>query len=238
MPRRTSARNLTFFLRQLELTCNMTLAAERSGLAKSGIHKRKRRDPEFAAACEAALAAHVSSPERGGGPSAKERMVEGARSQSTLTTLAAHVSSPERGGGPRSGGGDRMETLLTTPGDLIPSRYAGIPQLRRLPEGRLTGFGVANFFAALANTGNIRLAARAVGVAASSIHARRRTDPAFAEEMDAALDIALSNIECALIQAADRTFDPEWSEGIDPDGPRMSIGQMISFLSIVQRRES
>ena len=129
-----------------------------------------------------------------------------------------------------------METLLTTPGDLIPSRYAGIPQLRRLPEGRLTGFGVANFFAALANTGNIRLAAKAVGVAASSIHARRRTDPAFAEEMQAALDIALSNIECALIQAADRTFDPDWTGSVDPDGPKMTIGQAIALLSALQRR--
>lgn len=219
MPRKTSRRNLTFFLRQLELTGNITLAAERSGLAKSGIHKRKRRDPAFAAEVARALAIFRSSLSRSDGEVAARRADGGAppppfgRSPSPRASLAGRNST------------------LTTPGDLTFSRYAGIPQLRRLPEGRLTGFGITNFFAALAGTGNIRLAAKAVGVAASSIHARRRTDPAFAEEMEAALDIALSNIECALIQAADRTFDPDWTGGVDPDGPKMTIGQMIWFLS-------
>ena len=120
---------------------------------------------------------------------------------------------------------------LTGSGDLGFSRYAGRPQRRRLPEGRLTGLGIANFFAVLANTGNIRLAARAVGVAASSIHARRRTDAGFARQMDQALDIARINIDCALIQAANRTFDPDWIEGVDPDGPKMTIGQAIRFAS-------
>jgi hypothetical protein len=33
------------------------------------------------------------------------------------------------------------------------------------------------------------------------------------------------------MQAADQTFGGDWAEGIDPDGPRKTIGQMIRFLS-------
>ena len=100
-----------------------------------------------------------------------------------------------------------------------------------MPAGRLTGFGIANFFAALANTGNIRLAAAQVGVAPSSIHARRRADPDFARQLEAALEIAKTNIAAALIQAADRTFGADWIEGVDPDGPRMTVGQALWLVS-------
>ena len=203
MPRKTTGRNLAFFLRQLERTGNVTIAAECAGLAKSGLYKRRARDEGFSRACEAALAKFRSSLPRSGG--------EGDRSAAL------------------SGGG--AGPLRTAPGDLAFSRYAGRPQRRRMPAGRLTGLGITNFFAALANTANIRLAARAVGIAPSSIHARRRTDPGFAREMEAALDIARINVDCALIQAADRTFGADWIEEVDPDGPRMTIGQAIWFAS-------
>jgi hypothetical protein len=197
MPRRTSRYALDSFLRQLARTGNFALAADFAGLAKSGLYKRRARDPAFADACSAALAAHRSAP-----------------------AVAGEGDQPKDGGG-----------VLTAPGDLAFSRYAGRPQRRRLPAGRLTGFGIANFFAALANTGNIRLAAASVGVAASSIHARRRTDPDFAEQLEAALAIAKTNIECALIQAADRTFGGDWIDEVDPDGPKMTIDQAIWFVS-------
>jgi hypothetical protein len=142
---------------------------------------------------------------------------------------AALNSSPERGGGPPMA--VEGAHVLTQSGDLAFSRYAGRPQRRRMPPGRLTGIGITNFFAALANSGNIRLAAKQVGVAPSSIHARRRTDPDFAAQVEEALDLARANIACALVQAAHRTFDPDWTEGIDPDGPKMTIGQAIAFVS-------
>ena len=209
MPRKTEPRHLAFFLRQLERTGNITLAAEQSGLAKSGIHKRKRRDPAFAAACEQALAAYRSSNPppvfrgRGTSQSRRRRMVEGASSQTTKTES----------------------------GTLIPSHYAGQRQLRRLPAGRLTARGKDMLLDAIARTGNIRLAARHIGIAASSIHARRRADPGFERQLKAALALATSNVEAAIIQAADRTFGGGWVEGVDADGPPMTVGEMIRFLS-------
>jgi hypothetical protein len=68
-------------------------------------------------------------------------------------------------------------------------------------------------------------------VAASSIHARRRADPDFARQLEAALEIAKTNIAAALIQAADRTFGADWIEDVDPDGPRMTLGQMNWIVS-------
>ena len=211
MPRRTSRYALDTFLRQLARTGNVALAADPAGLAKSGLYKRRARDQAFAQACDAALAAFRYSPERGGGPFPAEGMVEGPR------------RPPKAAEGPGQ--------LRTALGDLAFSRYAGRPQRRRMAAGRLTGLGIANFFAALANTGNIRLAAASVGVAASGIHARRRTDPGFAQEMEAAFDLAQANINCALMQAADCTFGGDWIEDVDPQGPKMTVGQAIWFAS-------
>ena len=199
MPRKTSRYALETFLRQLARTGNFALAADLAGLAKSGLYKRRARDPAFAQACEAALIA--------------------ARTQLKTAHPEEPLSKVEAA----------SRRTRTAPGDLAFSRYAGRPQRRRMPAGRLTGLGITNFFAALANTANIRLAAKAVGVAPSSIHARRRTDAEFARQLEAALEIAKTNIECALIQAADRTFGGDWIEEVDPEGPKMTIGQAIWF---------
>jgi hypothetical protein len=207
MPRKTSRYALETFLRQLARTGNFALAADLAGLAKSGLYKRRARDRAFDEACDAAL---KSSPERG------------AREHGMPPACQRNARPPKAVEGAH---------LLTAPGDLAFSRYAGRPQRRRMPAGRLTGLGITNFFAALANTANIRLAARAVGIAPSSIHARRRTDPEFAAQLEAALEIAKTNIDCALIQAADRTFGADWIEEVDPDGPKMTIGQAIWFVS-------
>lgn len=56
MPRRTPARQLAAFLANLAETANFALAAKRAGLVKSGLYKRRARDPAFAADCAAALA--------------------------------------------------------------------------------------------------------------------------------------------------------------------------------------
>ena len=215
MPRKTSRYALETFLRQLARTGNFALAADLAGLAKSGLYKRRLRETAFDEACKSALAAFLSSPQfRGEGDHVKHGG-------------GAHPTSvrPERSR-------RALDTAVTTSdGDLAFSRYAGRPQRRRMPAGRLTGLGITNFFAALANTANIRLAARAVGIAPSSIHARRKTDPDFAAQVDQALEIAKVNIACALIQAAHRTFAPDWTEAVDPDGPKMTINQALWLVS-------
>jgi hypothetical protein len=169
-----STHELARFLSYLADSGNFALACDRLGRAKSGLYKRRARDPLFAADCVAALAQHrsSSSPGRGGGP---PKAVEGA--------LFPH------------------QPLKTSWNMLTLSTHRGRPQLRRAVSGCLTRAGLDAFLKTLAATGNIRFAAHSVGVAPSSIYYRRRRDPAFACDMDIALDAALANLELRLIEA-------------------------------------
>ena len=188
MPRKTSGYALETFLRQLARTGNFALAADLAGLAKSGLYKRKARDPDFAEACETALATFRSNlPSR-----LREGQGEG------LSCLTAHPVLSGSGG------------LLTKGGDLVLTRGQRRPaQIRRSPAGRLTQAGIDAFLRTLAQTANIRLAANSVGVAHSSIYRRRGADPAFAEAMGEALMTGYDRIETALFESARRAFEPD-----------------------------
>lgn len=202
VPRLTARFALDLFLRQLTRTGNFAFSAELTGLAKSGLYKRRARDPDFASACRRALQDH----------------------REELSDQASFLIGTGR------------EPGLTSAGDLAFSRYANKPQLRRLPPGRLTSEGIGEFLRVLARTANVRLAARHVGVAHSSIYRRRKSDPAFARDMDAALDVAAVELECGLLQAADRGFTPrtDWLDGIEEDRPKMTVQEALWYL---RRRE-
>ncbi|MBA3729840.1 MAG: hypothetical protein H0W92_03410 [Sphingomonas sp.] len=144
-----SVHELARFFTALADTGNFVLACEAVGRAKSGLYKRRARDPIFAADCQAALAQFrigLPSPAR-----------EGRGDDSVR---------PERSRG----------ALLTAPGALILSATGKRPQLRRSPPGRLTPAGIEAFLKTLAATANIRFSAHSVGVAPSSIYRRRRVD--------------------------------------------------------------
>ncbi len=188
MPRPTSRHALDRFLHHLTRTGNFALAADLAGLAKSGLYKRRTRDPEFAEACKKASAAVSSSPSlpRGGDPSAGERMVEGSH-------------------------------LITQRGDLVLTRCQSRPaQIRRSPAGRLTQAGIDAFLTTLAATANVRLSANRVGVAHSSIYRRRQADPVFADAMREALLTGYDRVEAALLESARRGLspDPEHEEAL------------------------
>ncbi|MFC7537977.1 hypothetical protein ACFQPG_11475 [Sphingomonas sp. GCM10030256] len=70
MPRLTDPKQLKLFLLQLSLTGNLSLSAQRAGLAVSGIHKRRARDPAFADDGNCAAARFRSSSSRPGGQAA------------------------------------------------------------------------------------------------------------------------------------------------------------------------
>ena len=60
----------------------------------------------------------------------------------------------------------------------------------------------AAFLKALRRTGNIRLAAREIGLSHATLHGRRASHPAFAQEWDAALTLAQADCEIAGGRAA------------------------------------
>lgn len=187
MPRRTEPAQLARFLGMLELTGNITLAAERCGLAKSGLFKRRARDPAFAAALDAALAA------------ARTGVAE-ASARGAVLQAGPNLTSDSGQMG------------------VCPGRRRGFAQLRRVPAGRLTNEGLSAFLTRLAATANVRDAARSVGVASSSIYARRRADPQFRAAMDEAIEEGATTVEAAALSGALYAVGacPEPADGAEP----------------------
>jgi hypothetical protein len=110
-----------------------------------------------------------------------------------IALFRSSPSLPGGGGPPKAVEGQPILTLTT---------YAGRPQLRRAAPGTLTRTGIETFLKTLAATANVRFAALSVGVKPSSIYARRRRDPAFAAEMDIALEVAVAALEMRVIEAS------------------------------------
>ena len=171
--RTLSPHELVRFLDLLSQTGNFALACSTLGRSKSGLYKRRLRDSLFDSQCVAALTTF--------------RMEDPSREREGQGVGRPPVDPCHRHGS--------HAVVLTT--------YAGRPQLRRAAPGqRLTRPSLETFLRTLAATGNVRFAARSIGVAASSIHARRRRDPAFAADMEAARDVAHASLEMNLVEAS------------------------------------
>ena len=107
-----SPHELECFLGHLAATGNFALACDRLGRAKSGLYKRRARDPVFAAQCQGARARFKSSPSSPGGggggpPKAMER--------SAATILSTHAGRPQlRRAAPGTLTAAGVETFLET----------------------------------------------------------------------------------------------------------------------------
>jgi hypothetical protein len=122
---------------------------------------------------------------------------------------------------------------------LTLSTHAGRPQLRRAVSGSLTRAGLDTFLKTLAATGNTRFAAHSVGVAPSSLYARRRRDPAFARAMDAAIDTAMAALELRVIEASgvfaeEDDVRPELVEGREIHS--LTAAEALHFLTLHSRQ--
>ena len=117
----------------------------------------------------------------------------------------------------------------------------GPPPAPPVPPGRLTRASEQAFLTALAATANVRLAAAAIGVAHTSIYAKRKASPAFAAQMDEALKIGFDRLEAALIAATTAAEDgegpdAEWLASLEANPiPAMSAAQAIQQLAMHQR---
>lgn len=198
-----SRHELARFLALLAQTGNFNLACHRLGRSRSGLYKRRARDPAFAAECEAALAQFRLDPSSRSRPAHQEGL-----------------------------------SLKTTWNSLTLGTYAGRPQLRRAVSGSLTRSGLDTFLRTLAATGNVRFAAHSVGVKPSSIYHRRRRDPAFASDMDAAIDTAMAALEMRFIEASGVLHDDE-APALDFEGneiPALTAAEALHFLTLHSRR--
>ena len=207
MPRPTSPLQLATFIGALVETGNVTLSAERVGLAKSGLYKRRARDPDFDRMCRDAIADFDS---------------------------AAIGHSPDHFADPHEARTYRRELVH------LPAHAGRLAQLRRSPGGALKPSAMAIFFAHLGETANIRGAARAAGIAHSSILRRQHRDPAFAAAMAEAINIGEFSLKAALNEAALVFLDPSTLDPARPPLllPSMSVKAAIDIVNSAHRRRA
>ncbi|HEY0150179.1 MAG TPA: hypothetical protein VGB70_14405 [Allosphingosinicella sp.] len=126
------------------------------------------------------------------------------------------------------------------PGEPAPTRTrSGRLQLRAAAARAITRTAEHAFFIALATGHSVRAAARQAGFAHSSFHRRAARDPAFAREMEAALEQGADRLEWAaaqsalaglgLLEGAEGGFSWEEEAAAAPLAP-MTPDQALQFL--------
>ena len=175
------------FLRALERTGEVRVAAKDAGIDHSTAYARRKAHGEFADAWAAALEAH------GARVKAEEEAEIGAlRSGRTAPSPgsppASPTSPPERG---------RGEELVVSGG-----------KVRRVGRERWGKGKEAIFFEELAATANATLAAEAAGVSTNAVFARRLKHPLFRAKWEAVVRTAKASIDLYLIEETRKAFDP------------------------------
>jgi hypothetical protein len=111
---------------------------------------------------------------------------------------------------------------------------SGRLQLRALPRRALDRAAEQAFLSALSATANVRLSAAAAGFSHSAFYARRRQSPAFAREMQLALETGYERVEMALMEAALASSyrDDAWRHNDPPPIPSMSVDEAMMLLRL------
>ena len=195
------------FLKQLERTGNVRLAAERAGVDFSTAYQRRKRHGEFAEAWEGTLATF-----RGG---ARQ---DGARDWTHSTIHSAGNGPPPPG--------KRGEEMVARPDG----------KLARAGEGRWTKRAEEAFLIELTRSGSVGRSAKAAGFSTAALYKRRAKDRHFAAAWDAALETGKARVQAYLVEAATRTFDPdELPIAGEHDIPKVTIGEAINIAKLPVR---
>ncbi len=111
---------------------------------------------------------------------------------------------------------------------------SGRMQLRALPARALDRAAEQAFLSALSATANVRLSAAAAGFSHSAFYARRRQSPAFAREMQLALETGYERVEMALMEAALASSyrDDAWRHNDPPAIPSMTVDEAMMLLRL------
>lgn len=110
-------------------------------------------------------------------------------------------------------------------------------QMRRQAPGRLTRAGEQSFLYALSACANVRLAAAAAGFSHSAFYHRAKVSPAFAREMQLAIEHGYERLEMALLAEScpDSAEDDAWRHNDPPPIPPMTADQALTLLQLHHR---
>ena len=129
-------------------------------------------------------------------------------------------------------------TLAPPPASLVPlpmagreELIAGKAQLKRAGHDRWSRRKEKLFFDELAATANVKQAAKAAGVSANAVYQRRIRDPHFKAKWAAVLESGRASIEMHLVEAANRSFEPEELDTGDVP-PKVSVAEAIRIVQV------
>lgn len=189
------------FLRALERTGDVRAAAEDAGIDHSTAYARRKRHGDFADAWDAAMDRYAAAKEeRKAEPFDKLRM-----SGSGTPPALRHAQDERR-----------------SPEGMVGSGS----QLKRAGHDRWGPRKEKLFFDELAATANVKRAAKAAGVSPNAVYQRRMRDAHFKAKWAAVLETGRAAIEMKLVEAANRSFDPEELDTGEVE-PRVSVAEAI-----------
>jgi hypothetical protein len=110
-------------------------------------------------------------------------------------------------------------------------------QLKRVGHDRWSERKEKLFFDELAASANVKRAAAAAGVSTNAVYARRMKHALFRAKWEAVLETGRAAIEMKLVEAANRSFDPEELDvaGVDVSlGSRLADGRVAPVVSVAE----
>jgi hypothetical protein len=196
------------FLRALTRTGDVRAAAADAGIDYTTAYARRKAHAEFAGLWRGALAAHAQLVKR----DEDEQVRALARGPSTMHSSVDGPPPPDK----------LREDLVGAGG-----------QMKRAGHGRWSRAKETLFFEELAATANVRRAAKAAGVSPNAVFARRLKHPLFRAKWAAVVATAKSSIDLYLVEASNKTFDPDALDGGLDTGevqPKVSVAEAIRIV--------
>ena len=210
MSHKTSPGRRAAFFRALFETGNQSLAAERAKVSRSWVQLHRKTDPGFDEAVRDAI------------KEAKKNL----------------RWAPDRARGDGGSCKPPSAWAFQDGEELVVRGSRGRRvQVARARLHQWTPRVEARFLAYLAESCNLRLSLRAVGLSAQSLHEHRKRWPAFDARCEKALAIGYERIETGLWHGACRYFSPDFYPAPDPPAVApVSADAAIRLLRLHERR--
>ena len=153
-------------------------------------------------------------------------------------TLAAADARLHDAGGARPARGKDSAPRVQAGETIVSVLKSGRLQLRRARADAVTRAAEQRFLLALAATANVSLSAAAAGASVAAFNKRRRANPAFAREMQAALAEGYERLELALLESWSPASgdDAEWRDNTPPALPPMTPAQALQLMHLHHRQ--
>jgi hypothetical protein len=171
--------------------------------------RRRKTHGEFAITWEAALEAHASA-------KAWDEAEEIAAIRTRARSLPPGCAEPVP---PSFADGGAAEYMICG------------EQVKRVNGARWGKRAEALFFATLAETANVKLAADAAGFSTTALYARRLRHPVFAEKWAAAVATARARLDLGIVELANKAIE-EALAGVSGAAPKISIAEALQILKI------